>query len=328
MDGTTLRWSHGEATVVTTAAMLTACRFDLGGRDFHPFARAPWLGTVDDRSIVGHLRVLAGDFVGLPFGMGRPPTAETPQQWAELMRRPYPAGTIHGPAADRDWTVVAASPESVTLTLDYPSDSPVRRLERTIAGRPGAPALDFTLTVHARRAADISLGLHPDFRLPETSGRLRIDVYFAFGLTHPNQVSGGRQEFGDLASVPHKGADTDFRHIPASPQTDAVLYLAGVRGPVQATWLDENAAIELDWDRTQLPSLGLWHTDRGVAEPPWNNSFRAVGLEPMASAFDLETGISAGANPINRRGVATAIRIDPAAPLVVRHSIRAFVPDA
>ncbi|MBK8082823.1 MAG: hypothetical protein IPK28_02760 [Devosia sp.] len=113
-------------------------------------------------------------------------------------------------------------------------------------------------------------------------------------------------------------------HIPLSPQTDKNVQLCGMKGPLTATWLDEGLGIELDWDRVLLPSLMIWHTDRGIGGPPWYNQFRAVGLEPIASAFDLATEVSAAANPINARGVATAINLDPAAPLEIRHSIRAF----
>ena len=39
-----LRWSHGEATILSTAAMLADATFLVDGKPFKPFARAPWLG--------------------------------------------------------------------------------------------------------------------------------------------------------------------------------------------------------------------------------------------------------------------------------------------
>ena len=86
------------------------------------------------------------------------------------------------------------------------------------------------------------------------------------------------------------------------------------------TTSDVPATDRLEVDLERLP----FDTDRGIGGPPWYNQFRAVGLEPIASAFDLATEVSAAANPINARGVATAINLDPAAPLEIRHSIRAF----
>lgn len=317
------RWSHGEAKVLATAAMLDTCLFDLPNGRFTPFARAPWMGTIEDKSIVGHLRELGGDFVGIPFGTGRP-MPDAPPEWAALMQEP-PQHPIHGPSGDADWTIAAATDHSVTLTLDYPEDSPVLRLERIVAGRPGEPAIDFTLRVVARRKANLSLGLHPNFRLPEEPRRLRLDADFAFGLVYPAQAAHGQQEFSDLSQVPQPGGKTiDFSHVPLTPRADRLAQLCGMRGPLTGTYLDEGAGFELDWDRTLLPSLHIWHTDGGIGGSPWNNRFRGIGLEPLASAFDLNTAQSARPNPINERGVATTVAIDPAAPLFVRHSVRAF----
>lgn len=318
-----LKWSHGTATVAATAATVTDAAFTLPNGTFKPFARAPWVGTIDDPSITGHLRVLSGDFVGIPFGAGGRKAPNVPE-WDRLLTQPS-NGTIHGPAAHEDWTIVSGDDTSVTLALDYEPHSVVRRLERTISARPDAPALDFTLTVHARHKAAISCGLHPNFRLPEQPGRLELKLDFAFGLTHPGQTAiGDPQEFSDLASVPKDGGRVDMSHIPLAPRTDKNVQLCGVTSPLTGVYLDEGMGFELDWDRALLPTLMMWHTDGGIGGEPWRNQFRAIGLEPLASAFDLHTDVSAGPNPINARGIATAIEIDPARPVVIRHSIRGF----
>ncbi|MGC4077477.1 MAG: hypothetical protein QM702_10680 [Rubrivivax sp.] len=213
----------------------------------------------------------------------------------------------------------------ITLALDYEPHSVVRRLERTIRVRDGAPALDFSLTIHARHKASISVGLHPNFRMPHRPGRLELKLDFAFGLTHPGQTAvGDPQEFSSLASVPKDGGRVDMSHLPLSPRTDKNVQLCGVTSPLTGTYLDEGMGFELDWDRTLLPTLMMWHTDGGIGGEPWRNQFRAIGLEPLASAFDLHTDVSAGPNPINARGVRTAIDIDPTKPLEIRHSIRGF----
>lgn len=316
-----LKWRHGEALVLSTAAVLADCRFDIDGRWFRPFARAPWMGTITDKTIIGHLRELGGDFVCVPMGSGgAAPSA--PAEWAALMNRPadWP---VHGPAADAEWTVLAADTAAVTLSLDYPETSPVLRLERTVAVRPHAPALDSTLTIFARRAANISVGLHPIFRLPEEPGRLRLEAAFAFGLVHPRQTAGA-QEFSSLSAVAQRSGALDLAHVPLRAQKNLNVQLCGVLGPVKASWLDERAGIILDWDRTLLPSLQIWHTDRGIQGAPWHGQYRGLGLEPIAAAFDLNDAISIAPNPINRRGVATAIAIDPVAPTLIRHSVTAF----
>lgn len=324
MQSHQLRWSHGEATIVTTSAMLTDATFKLPNGPFRPFARAPWVGRIDDPSITGHLRVLAGDFVGLPFGTGGR-SAPTLPEWSSLMTQPA-NGTIHGPAAHDDWTIVSGDERSVTLSLDYEAHSVVRKVERIITAREGEPALDFVLRIHARHKAPISAGLHPNFRLPEQPGRLELKLGFQFGLTHPGQTApGDSQEFRSLDAVPKDGGHVDMSHIPLSPRTDRNVQLCGVTTPLTGIYLDEGAGFELDWDRDLLPTLMMWHTDGGITGEPWNGQFRAIGLEPLAAAFDLHTDVSTGPNPINKRGIKTWVDLDPAQPLEIRHSIRGFI---
>ncbi len=318
-----LRWSHGEATVATTAATVIDATFTLPNGPFKPFARAPWVGKVDDPSITGHLRVLSGDFVGVPFGTGGR-TAPNLPEWSKLLVQ-EPKGTIHGPSAHEDWTILSGDENAVTLALDYEPHSAVRRLERTITAREGAPALDFTLKIFARHKAAISAGLHPNFRLPENPGRLELKIDFAFGLVHPGRVaSPDTAEFSSLASVPKDGGRVDMAHVPLSPRSDFNVQLCGVTSPLTGTYLDEGAAYELEWDRNLLPTLMFWHTDGGIGGEPWNNQFRALGCEPLAAAFDFHTDVSTGPNPINRRGVKTWVDIDPVQPLEIRHAIRTF----
>ena len=95
-------------------------------------------------------------------------------------------------------------------------------------------------------------------------------------------------------------------------------------GPLRAVYLDDGVGLEIDWDRNLLPSLQIWHTDGGISGAPWHNAFRGIGLEPVASAFDLDSSVSCAPNPINARGVATAIQIDPVAPVTIRHIFQAF----
>jgi len=243
-----------------------------------------------------------------------------PAEWASLLTKAEP-GPIHGPVADQDWTVVAASDTDITLTLDYPDTSPVLRVERVISARPDAPALDFAFRIFARRSADISPGLHPILRLPDLPGRMHLSGEFDFGMVHPGY---GGQVFHRLDAIPRPDGTLDLSRVPLSPQTDLNLQLCGMRGPMLATYPDEGAGVELDWDRSLLPSVQIWHTDGGIKGEPFGGTYRGIGVEPVASAFDLGAEVSCGSNPINARGVATHIRIDPAAPVTIHHSIRAF----
>jgi hypothetical protein len=274
-----LRWAHGEARIIAIGAMLAECVFALPSGPFSPFARAPWAGTIDDPMVPAHLRELAGDFVCLPFGRdGRAPAG--PADWQAVMGG-EPTHVLHGPAADSTWTLIDGADDFVTLALDYPDDMPVARLERTIRARTGAPALDFSLTVHARAATRTTLGLHPNFRLPERQGGLELTAEFDFGLVHPgNLPPGSAQEFARLTDMPFGDDRYDIGHVPIALR-NFNAQLCGMRSPLTGRYLDEGAGFELDWDRKLLPSLQIWHTDRGIEGPPWNGQFRGIGLEPV-----------------------------------------------
>lgn len=317
-----LQWSHGEAVVLSTAAVLAECRFDLPTGAFRPYARAPWMGTVSDTSIIGHLRELGGDFACVPFGAG-PETPVGPDEWASLMTDP-PLQPIHGPAGDEEWRLVSRDEGSVTLALNYPETSIVEKLERRVRGRTGTAALDSELVIHARHPGPISVGLHPILRLPETPGALELQAEFAFGLVHPRQVAEGQpQEFSRLDAVPQPEGLADIGHVPVG-KPNLSVQLCGMKGPLRALFTQEGVGVELDWDRTILPSLQIWCTDRGISGEPWRGQYRGIGVEPIASAFDLNSALSCRDNPISRRGVKTAVDLTPGTPLVIRHSMTAF----
>jgi hypothetical protein len=323
MTGYDLIWSHGRAQVIANSAMLADCTFDLPGGAFKPFARAPWMGTFHDPAVSSHLRDLGGDFVCVPFGRARP-IPGAPADWAAILTDEGP-GHFHGPAANMDWTVDEASAGAITLSLPYPEPSPVAQLVRTITARDGAPALDLTLTIHARRVGRVSVGLHPILRLPDVPGGLHLEADFAFGMTHPGQTPPGvAADFGDLSQVPVAGGVLDMGRVPLSPRADRVVQLCGMRGPLRATFAGEGAGLLIDWDRGLLPSLQIWHTDGGIGGAPWHNQYRGIGLEPVAAAFDLGDATATAANPIAARGVPTALAIHPDCPVTIRYSLEAF----
>jgi hypothetical protein len=99
-----------------------------------------------------------------------------------------------------------------------------------------------------------------------------------------------------------------------------VLLLTVVRGPVEARFAD-GCGVVLDWDRTVLPSVLLWISDRALGGDPWEHRYRGLGVEPVAAAFDLPPAVSTGPNPLAAAGVRTAVPVDPEHPLMVRSSI-------
>lgn len=314
------------AEVSTTAAMLLDAAFVLDGREVRPLARAPWLDespAFDDE--VGHLRVLGGEFVGVPFGASGAPE-NTAAAWAGVLpsEAPNPA---HGRSADEEWEVLEQAGDHVVLGLAYPQDDAIERLERTIRLRHDAPIIEFELVVHARRATRTAIGLHPILALPERPGALKVEVPFRDGYTYPGTVwpGAGRalpaSRFTSLEAVPGLNGTVDLSHLPLPEPVEDILLLASAQGPVRVANHELGATIVFDWDRAVLRSVMLWISDRALQEAPWHGRYRGLGVEAIAGAFDFGEAASAAPNPIAADGHRTAVELVPGAPLRITSSI-------
>jgi len=312
------------------AAMLWDCEFRLkSGRRFTPLARAPWADQIGvDASLPAHMRLLGGEFVCLPFGIGGMPADLSPEwrsdAWGNVNRTP------HGHSADGTWGLVSSDPSQVELQLQYPQDEDVESVTRRVKVVPDAPALDFELIVKARRCTRQPIGLHPILRLPEWPSQLAIEASFDFGVTYPalvppgaSRVAAGRR-FACLSSIDGiRSGSVDYSRLPKQTPTEEMLMLCKVHGPLTVRYMDENACLRLTWDTNVLPSCLLWPSDRALADPPWNQSFRGLGIEPIAAVFDAAREVALERNPINASGVATAVELDPNRPLTIRYRIAA-----
>ena len=328
MVGVTTRriaWGGGTAEICSTAGMLTDAEFHLGDRRVRPLARAPWHAA--DPVVAGepgHVRVLGGEFVCLPFGSA-PVPVDAAAGWRIAAAPNEPP---HGPPADLEWTFPdPPGDDSARLVLDLHSDADVRRLERTVRGIPGDTGLEFELTVHARRAHRSPVGLHPILRLPAAGEHLRISARFGEGLTYPGTLDGGSgllhpaASFSDLRAVPARKGFVDLAVLSSSdPPREEVVQLLDARSPI-VVHSSGGYRVEVHWDDALLPSVLLWVSDRHLSGMPWGGSYRGLGVEPIASAFDLPAGVSLGSNPIAARGVATSLAFDPREATVVRSAV-------
>ncbi len=328
----TLAWSHGRAEVRPTAAMLDRVALRLPGGTTRPFARAPWLDgpgvAVAGTDLPGHLRVLAAEFAAVPFGSaGRP--AEVAPAWRDLIPDRSPE-LPHGPSADADWSLLQPAPDRVDGRLDYPVDHDIARLRRTFAGDPDRPGLRLGLTITARRATRVPIGLHPNFRLPSDPGALRLKIDFTAGFTYPGRVWPGIgpttvwSPFDRLDRVPARdGGTIDLSRLPLGPPIEDVVQLCGVQGPVRLINDDERYELELDWDRSILPHLLVWLSDRGLPDAPWHGAYRGLGVEPIAAAFDLPPAVSVAANPLSEAGFPTSVALTPGRDTVINYGLSA-----
>ena len=310
--------------------MLWDCEFRLpSGRRFVPFARAPWADdpTVD-ANLPAHMRYLGGEFVCVPFGIGGEPEGLLPEWRSDSWKRVNPAA--HGHSSNLDWECLSADASQVILRLRYPQDEDIEYLTRRLSVVADAPAIDVELVIHARRPTRQPVGLHPILRLPDWPAQFAIDAAFEFGLTYPAFVPPGAsrvavgQRFARLDGIAGIAGDVvDYSTLPKEAPTEEMLLLCKVRGPITVHYREEHSFFRLTWDTAQLPSCLLWPSDKALADPPWNRSFRGLGMEPVAAVFDAAREVALERNPLNSAGVITAIEVTPDKPVTIRYRMEA-----
>lgn len=296
-------------------AMLGPAVFVLpDGRQVSPLHVAPWEDDPAAADLPGILQALRGEWPCVPFGYSVPVTDDTPARWAPLLGPPEPGEEVHGPSSNRVWRWEAAGPGALALSLDYPADHPVRRVERVVAADPASAALDFTLRIETRAACALPLGLHFTFRLPPAAGAATIEPgAFRTGRSYPGTVEPGATafaidaEFAALAQVPGRdGGLRDAARVPLQGAVEELLQLDGIDGTAALANRAEGWRARIAWDPAVCPSLLLWYSNRGRSAPPWNGRHLAMGMEPVCSPFGLGPATARAPNPVSAAGTATA----------------------
>lgn len=321
-----IAWAHGMASVQVLGGMLGPVTFLLpDGRQVSPLHVAPWFDDPDRTAQPPILQELRGEWPCVPFGTDAPRTL--PEGWSATGETFDGADIPHGHSSNAEWVFTDAAADRLTLTCDHPGTHPIRRLTRTIAADPKAPALDITLTVEARRPCRLPIGLHPTLRLPLTGQARLIPPSFRQGRTFPLDVEPGQgllqpgATFSDLAEIPSRsGGNFSLAALPLPENTEELVQLCGVSGGFRLQHPD-GWHVTLDWDTSHFPSLLLWISNRGRAYAPWNSRHVALGVEPVCAAFDLGPAVSTAPNPISAAGIATAQTFDPDHPFSTHYRI-------
>jgi hypothetical protein len=322
-NGWPLVWSHGHGCVETVGGMLGPVHFCLpGGREVQPFAIFPWSDEappIGEDALTGLMSRGRGEWPCVPFGQGQPRECDS---WNP---------PIHGEAAHGEWRRVddAQDPARVRLRYECGSSGPVAALEREVAGVHGEAAVDCRLTVFARQACRLPIGLHPTLRLPARPEALLIRPgAFAFGLTYPREVEAGADivasgaGFAELGWVPRRGGGSiDLRYLPLVEKTESLVQLCGIDGRMVIDNLDEDYRFALQWNALQLPSCVLWISNGGRAAWPWSQRHFALGIEPVCANFDLGVIASVSENEVSARGIAASMLLSPEEPLVIDYRL-------
>ena len=318
----TLIWPHGRAELQRLGAMLAPIVFSAPGHaDFSPMQVAPWADEPGADSLPGILQRLRGEWPCVPFGRADRPGGLPPGWQSHAASDAWG----HGYASHHAWSW-APTPDALNLVLTIDTPDGIR-LTRTVHAVADAPALDFSLRIEVDQPCTLPVSLHPTLRLD--AGRVVLDVpHTGTGLTYPvpaepevSKLAPNRQ-FASLRDVPlADGGVVDLTRFPQARDSEEMLQLQQVTGPVTLNYLDLGWALSIDWDCALLPDVMLWVSHRGRRHSPWNARHWALGVEPVNGVFDLgRVAVPPADHPLAaRRGLALA----PQSPCVLRYRFQA-----
>lgn len=323
-----LAWDHGVLAVQSLAGMLGPVLFLLpDGRQVSPLQVAPWGNDPQRGQLPGILRELRGDWACVPFGFDGP--RDLAPGWEPTGETFDGADMAHGFGSNVDWQFTGQTETSLTLECRYPADHPVRLVRRIVTPDPAAPGISIALEIEVRRTCRLPIGLHPTFRLPPRPGSVIVEPAACRSIhTFPGDLEPGASlfapgvRFDRLAEAPARGGGTvDVSALPLERDFEDIVQLAGIAGEVALHYPHDGFRARLTWNAGHFPSALLWMSNRGRTAYPWNGRHLALGIEPVASAFDLGPAISTGDNPISRLGIATALDFTPEAPFRTEYRI-------
>ena len=323
-----LAWAHGCLSVQSLGGMLGPVLFLLpDGRQVSPLQVAPWGNDPERETLPEILRELRGEWPCVPFGSDV--DRSLPDGWSATGESFEGAGVPHGHSSNVHWAWGACDDRQITMECRYPENHPISLLRRRIVPDPHAAAIDLTLEIEARRSCRLPIGLHPTFRLSTRPASVAIepgayDCVWSF----PGDVEPGAALFAPDRQWPsfrkveaRDGLTIDASQVPLVEETEDLLQLSGIDGTLALHYRDEGFRARLSWQKEHFPSLLLWYSNRGRKAYPWNGRHVALGVEPIASAFDLGSAVSTDNNPIAASGVATAIAFEPGQTFTTRYRL-------
>lgn len=299
--------------------------FRLGARTVAPFSVAPWAEEKLPADMPVLLKALRGDFFCAPFGGNGVP-------WRGEKHPP------HGETANGTWRLKAFEAAAGRVTLHA-------RLELGV--RPGVADKFLTLieghtAVYQRHVlaahGPISVGHHAMLKFPEAEGSgvvttsrfVRAQVLpelFERPENYGYSALKTAAEFKGLDRVPlAHGGETDVSRYPARKGFDDLVMLTA-DPKLQLAWTTVTFPAERYVyfalrDPRVLRHTILWLSNGGRHYAPWNGRHTGVmGIEDTTSYFHFGLAESAAANPLNRKGIPTAVTLHPKRPLDVRYIV-------
>lgn len=312
------RSSHVRAHLTRLGGHLGPVAFRLGAKTVAPFAVAPWAEEKLAPDTPALLRALRGDFFCAPFGGNARP-------WRGEKHPP------HGEPANAVWRLEAFERAGERLTLHARLSTRVRpgQVDKYITLIDGQTAVYQRHVLTGR--GPMNVGHHATLKFPDAPGSGVISTSrFVHAQVFPGAFelpeNRGYQslqpgaKFRSLDRVPLlAGGTTDLSRYPARQGfEDLAMLTADEKLPfawTAVTFPRERYVWFSLRDPRRLRHTVLWISNGGRHYPPWNGRHKAVmGLEDVTSYFHYGLAESVGKNPLNRRGLATSLTLNPKRP--------------
>lgn len=317
------RSSHVHAHLTKLGGHLGPVAFRLAHRLVTPFSIAPWAEEKLAPDTIPLLRALRGDFFCAPFGgNGTPYRGEK-----------HPP---HGETAGANWRLKTFERSADRLTLHAALATTVRpgAVDKFITLIEGHTAVYQQHMLRARGPMDV--GHHAMLKFPDAPGSGVISTsrfVQAQVLPEPFESPENRgyqalepgATFRSLERVPLlAGGTTDLTRYPARRgYDDLVMLTADAKLPfawTAVTFPKERYVWFALRDPRVLRHTLFWISNGGRHYAPWNGRHVSVmGLEDTTSYFHYGLAESVKPNPLNRRGIPTALTLHPRRSTVVNY---------
>lgn len=320
---------HVEARGIRVAldlafGQLARIEIERDGRRAAPFHRAPWAdepGPIEGTERAPHLARLSGDFFCAPFAVAdvepAPPhgwTANAP--WLPACMRDFPGGVtatftleraVMGARVVKELTLRDGHPFLYQRHVFKGGAGAVPVASHAMVSLPGGGRLSFS---PKRWAETLDRPLEPD------PARGRSILAYPATASAPTALARADGGSADLTVYPLDEGHEDFAMLVEAE--GAALGWTAVARPREGdlALMLKNPAV--------LPVTMLWYSNGGRFYPPWNGRHRHVlGVEDGCAFSGFGHRASIEPNRLNAAGIATAIDLDPAGEVEVRHVIGA-----
>ena len=279
------------------------------GLPIRPFFQNPWR---DDPCDMDNLtRHLGGEWPCVPFGGTVIPDG-LPDDWRCGANRSDWHRHAHGFGAHSVWSLRKQDEQTALAEIMYPDTGPIAGLKRRVHLL-SQTEIRIDLEIIARFDAKIPVGVHPVLSLADAAPNtafLRIAGEQS-AWTFPMEVEPGHSYLQpDQRNVPlssllrSDGVPCDAGCLPFPAKSEDLILLSAPGGLVSLVRPDLGYRVDVGWNHLDLPSCLVWLSNCGRRHAPWNGRVKAVGIEPVAAAFDLGIAHSASTTtPLARHGI-------------------------